>query len=190
MFNLSVAHSSDIFNEIKRNINILAVIERYSGLKLERKGRNFKSLCPFHPEKTPSFTVDPGKSLFFCFGCGVGGDAVTFVAQIYGLTPIEAAKMIASDFGLQVHNRPLTSEQRIKIRKQQRKQKYRKALQEWCKRRYLDLCTLYRLIHFHKATDFINYIPAIERDLNILQFGTDKEKWQLFRERSEHPWLL
>jgi len=59
---------------------IISVISKY--VKLEKKGKKHVGLCPFHSEKTPSFTVDKEKQLFHCFGCGIGGDVITFKNEI------------------------------------------------------------------------------------------------------------
>ncbi|MBW3588759.1 MAG: DNA primase [Actinobacteria bacterium] len=68
--------------------------------QLRKAGRIFKGLCPFHQEKTPSFTVDPTKNLFHCFGCGVGGDVFTFMERTEGLTFTEAAQRLADRVGM------------------------------------------------------------------------------------------
>ena len=66
----------DIINEIKYRNDIETAISQYVNLK--RRGKNLVGLCPFHSEKTPSFTVYPENGSFYCFGCGVGGDVFTF----------------------------------------------------------------------------------------------------------------
>lgn len=86
--------------ERAREAPILDVIQDLGGIELRRQGRNYVGLCPFHQEKTPSFTVTPDKQMFYCFGCGVGGDGIAFIAKLRGLRPLEAARMIARHFGL------------------------------------------------------------------------------------------
>jgi hypothetical protein len=86
-----------IFEKIKSAVNVADVAERFGGLKLDR---NDKALCPFHSEKTPSFSVDRKSNIFHCFGCNAGGDAVDFVAKIRGIEPLEAARQIAESFGI------------------------------------------------------------------------------------------
>jgi DNA primase catalytic core len=190
VFIYSISRNSDIFNDIKRNVDILAVIRRYAGVELVQKGKDFRGLCPFHQEKTPSFTVNPEKGLFYCFGCGAGGDAVAFVSQLHGLKPIEAARLIAKDHGLASDVQPLSQEDRKRFREQQRIRERRKAFSDWCDQKYLDLCSLWRAIHEVKAIDWIDHIPDIERDLNILQYGSDNAKLRLFQGREGRPWLL
>ena len=76
--------------EIKFKNDIIDVISSYVNLK--RRGRNFVGLCPFHNEKTPSFNVYLQSNSFYCFGCGVGGDIITFIEKIENLNYIEAVK--------------------------------------------------------------------------------------------------
>lgn len=79
--------------ELKSRCDIKDIVGQYINLK--KAGKNFVGLCPFHKEKTPSFTVDPGKQLFHCFGCGEGGDVITFIEKIENLDFIEAAQLLA-----------------------------------------------------------------------------------------------
>ena len=67
-------------NELKYNTDIEQVIGRY--VQLRRRGKNLTGLCPFHSEKTPSFTVYPDTQSFYCFGCDAGGDAITFMKKM------------------------------------------------------------------------------------------------------------
>ena len=71
---------NDAVEEIKSHLDIVDVISKYVILK--KRGVNYIGLCPFHNEKTPSFIVSPQKGIFKCFGCGKGGDAVTFLMEI------------------------------------------------------------------------------------------------------------
>ena len=84
--------------EILRKVDIVQLIGE--DVRLFRRGSNFVGLCPFHDEKTPSFTVSPDKQFFKCFGCGKSGNAITFVMEHYGLSFIEAMKMLASKVGV------------------------------------------------------------------------------------------
>ncbi len=93
-----MAIPEDIINEIKYRNDIETVISQYVTLK--RRGKNLVGLCPFHGEKTPSFTVYPETSSFYCFGCGVGGDVFTFTGLIENLDYIEAIKHLAEKSGV------------------------------------------------------------------------------------------
>jgi len=87
----------EIIDEIATRLDIVEVINEY--VRLEKSGRNFFGLCPFHNEKTPSFSVSPEKQIFHCFGCGTGGNVFTFVMQIEGLSFPEALEKLAQRVG-------------------------------------------------------------------------------------------
>ena len=87
-------------NQILQSSNIVDIIGEYVDLK--RAGSSFKGLCPFHNEKTPSFTVDEKKQLFHCFGCGAGGDVVSFIMQKEGLSYPESLKFLADKAGISI----------------------------------------------------------------------------------------
>ena len=89
--------------------NIVDIIGDYVTLK--RKGVNYTACCPFHNEKTPSFIVSPAKGLYKCFGCGKGGNAVTFLMEQEGISYPEALKMVAKRYGIEVHEKELTEEE-------------------------------------------------------------------------------
>jgi len=84
--------------EILQRIDILDLISEY--VRLKKTGRSYKGLCPFHPEKTPSFHVDRDKQLFYCFGCHSGGDMFTFLMKMEGLTFPEALEKLGRRCGL------------------------------------------------------------------------------------------
>ena len=89
--------------------NIVEIIGEY--VTLRRKGVNYQACCPFHNEKTPSFVVSPSKGLFKCFGCGKGGNAVTFVMEHEGISYPEALKTVAKRYGIEVREKELTPEE-------------------------------------------------------------------------------
>ena len=93
-----MAIPEDIINEIKYRNDIESSISQY--VNLQRRGKNLVGLCPFHSEKTPSFTVYPESSSFYCFGCGVGGDVFTFTGLIENLDYIESVKLLAEKSGI------------------------------------------------------------------------------------------
>lgn len=90
--------SDDFIQELKDKNDISEVISSYVSIK--RKGRNMVGLCPFHSEKSASFFVYPGNGSFFCFGCGVGGDVITFIRLIENFDYIEAIKFLAQRAGV------------------------------------------------------------------------------------------
>jgi len=87
-----------IIEEVQSRLDIVDVVSRYVALK--PSGRRYKGLCPFHSEKTPSFTVSPDKKLWHCFGCGAGGNLFTFLMKIEHLTFMEALRELATQAGV------------------------------------------------------------------------------------------
>lgn len=90
--------SDSFLEQLRANTDIESVISPY--VNLRRRGKNLVGLCPFHNEKTPSFTVYPENGSFYCFGCGVGGDVITFVRRMENLDYIEAVKQLADRAGM------------------------------------------------------------------------------------------
>ncbi|MDL2219464.1 DNA primase [Ruminococcaceae bacterium OttesenSCG-928-O06] len=93
-----MAISQEYIAELSRRTDIVELVR--SHVQLKRAGRMEKGLCPFHNEKTPSFYVYPETASFYCFGCGAGGDAITFVKQIQNLDYVEAVKFLAARVGM------------------------------------------------------------------------------------------
>ena len=90
-------------DEIKQRLDIVDIASGY--IRLEKAGRNFKALCPFHEEKTPSFFVFPERQSWRCFGCGAGGDLLSFVMKKEGVDFGEALKMLAERAGVSLARR-------------------------------------------------------------------------------------
>ena len=95
-----VRYSDEIIDEVRQTNDIVDIISQYVHLK--RSGRNFFGLCPFHNEKSPSFSVSPDKQIFHCFGCGVGGNVFTFLTKIEGINFIEAVQTLAERSNIQL----------------------------------------------------------------------------------------
>ena len=90
----------NFLTELKYKNDVDSVISSY--VRLNRRGKNYVGLCPFHSEKTPSFTIYPENGSFFCFGCGVGGDVITFIRRIENLDYIDAVKFLADRSGMKM----------------------------------------------------------------------------------------
>ena len=93
-------YSDEIIEEVRQTNDIVDIISQYVHLK--RSGRNFFGLCPFHNEKSPSFSVSPDKQIFHCFGCGVGGNVFTFLQKIEGISFVEAVQTLAERSNIQL----------------------------------------------------------------------------------------
>ena len=95
--------TDSVMAELRSAADIVQVIGEHTRLK--KAGRSWKGLCPFHNERTPSFTVDREKGLYHCFGCGAGGDVIHFVRQMDRLDFPEAVEALASRFGVTIPRR-------------------------------------------------------------------------------------
>jgi DNA primase len=145
--------------EIKKRLDIVAVISDY--LTLKKSGISFKAVCPFHSEKTPSFTVSPERQSWHCFGCGEGGDVISFVQKIDGLTFTEALERLAPRAGVE-YQPSSPADNRIKSEKS-------KIME------VLELCA--RL--FHEILQ--NHPTAIDARNYLEKRGIDAESIKKFR---------
>ena len=103
----------DTINQIKNAANIVEIVS--DSVVLEKSGRNYKGLCPFHAEKTPSFTVSAEKQIFYCFGCHTGGNIFSFVMQHEGLSFPEAVRAMGLKYGIEVPDNRLSPEQKRRL---------------------------------------------------------------------------
>lgn len=94
----------ELIERIRQSIDIIDLVEET--VKLTRKGNRYWGLCPFHQEKTPSFSVSPDKNRFYCFGCHAAGDIYAFIMKRDNLGFMEAVKMLAARAGIQLSSKP------------------------------------------------------------------------------------
>ncbi len=113
--------------------DIVEVVSEFVTLK--RSGVNYKGLCPFHNEKTPSFTVSPSRQMCKCFSCGKGGNAVHFLMELEHMTYPEAIKWLGKKYGIEVREKELTDEERL----QQNERESMFALNEWACNYFQDM---------------------------------------------------
>jgi DNA primase len=102
----------ETINEIRERADIAEVVSHY--VELRRSGANYKALCPFHEERTPSFMVSPDKQIFHCFGCGRGGNVFTFLIEIEGVSFPEAVRTVGRQVGVEVAEREVPEEVRTR----------------------------------------------------------------------------
>ena len=99
-----MTQKNDNFSEkVKDRIDIVEVVSEY--VQLKKTGKNYQGLCPFHQEKTPSFTVNPNNQFYYCFGCGKGGDIFNFIMEIENITFYESLKLLAKKANLEMPNK-------------------------------------------------------------------------------------
>ena len=95
-----MAIPESFLDELNSRVNIVDVVSSY--LPLNKKGANYWGLCPFHHEKTPSFSVNESKQIFHCFGCGKGGGAINFMMEMDSLLFVDAVKVLAKRVNMEV----------------------------------------------------------------------------------------
>lgn len=105
-------YPEEIVEEVRSRNDIVDVISGY--VKLQKKGSNYFGLCPFHNEKSPSFSVSPQKQMYYCFGCGAGGNVITFLMEYENYTFPEALKILADRAGVKLPEVEYSKEERIK----------------------------------------------------------------------------
>ena len=191
-------YSDDIIEEVRMKNDIVDVISQY--VKLTRKGSSYFGLCPFHNEKTPSFSVTPSKQMYYCFGCGATGDAVDLTAKLFGIGLREAAVKLAEDFGLNYDSRQKPSV-RPRIREPTPEQKYQKG-ENHCYKVLTDYFHLLREWEkkyapkqpdeewnplFAEALHRKNYIEYL---LDILLYGSLEERKALVAEQRKEALKL
>ena len=99
--------------EVRERAPILEVVSQY--ITLKKSGANHQGCCPFHGEKSPSFNVNPARGIFHCFGCGAGGNVVTFVMKMEGLNFPQAIKHLAKQVGVEIPERELSTQEKRKL---------------------------------------------------------------------------
>lgn len=104
-----IRYTPELLEEIKNRNDIIDVVSQYVILK--RRGRNYFGLCPFHNEKSPSFSVSPDKQIFHCFGCNVGGDVFHFIMKIENISFFESVKLLANRAGIELPTEAMSPEE-------------------------------------------------------------------------------
>ncbi len=103
-------YAEDVIEEVRSRNDIVSVISEY--VKLQRKGSSYFGLCPFHNEKSPSFSVSPDKQMYYCFGCGAGGNVFTFIQEYENYSFPEAMKFLAERAGITLPEKEYSQEER------------------------------------------------------------------------------
>ena len=200
--------------ELLSRTDVVEIVGRY--VQLKKGGANFMGLCPFHGEKSPSFSVSPAKQFYHCFGCGKNGNAISFLMDHAGMTFVEAVKDLAQQYGLQVPEDDASPQDRARAVEQREKQitlssvlekactAYRKQLKnsskavEYLKGRGLsgEVAKQYGLGYAPEgwrslASVFPNYeeLLLVESGLVILntEEGQDDKRYDRFRDRIMFP---
>lgn len=151
----------DGIQEIKQLANIVDVIG--AKVKLKKEGSNYRGLCPFHQEKTPSFTVSPAKSMYKCFGCGKSGDVISFVMEDQAKSFLDAVAFLCEKYGIE-----FTGPKKEYKKPEPRLEKLSKKLLDWFeKERGISNNTLLRM----KITEAIEWMPKHEKEVPAICFN-------------------
>lgn len=165
--------TSKTIEAVKTNIDILTIIGDYVSLK--KRGRNFIGLCPFHSEKTPSFTVSPDKKIYHCFGCHQSGDAIGFVMDVDQLSFTQAIEHIAKKVGISIEYEQQSPEQQAQAEKidlivtalVEAKQLFQYHLsnsteaQSYCEKRHINAESIHQFSIGYSPE--INYLEALRK---------------------------
>jgi len=168
--------------EVKERADIVQVAYRMN-IQLNR---SLKARCPFHKEKTASFSVNKNKQIFKCFGCGIGGDCITLVSKLLGINAYESAKTINELLGLNVDfGKPISN---VELEKYKYQQKIKEEYKKWEIKAFGILCNYY---HYLCDTDDLvekyHNIDKIDYFLDVLSNGTDEDKKNFYK--NERKWV-
>ncbi|CAM4375482.1 DNA primase [Comamonas aquatilis] len=209
--NTQVAIPQSFIQELLSRVDVVDIVGRY--VQLKKGGANFMGLCPFHGEKSPSFTVSPSKQFFHCFGCGKNGNAIGFLMEHAGMGFVEAVQDLANQVGLQVPQDDISPAERERQAQQKQKQatltdvlekagdSYRKQLKtaqhaiDYLKKRGVsgEVCKRFGLGYapagWHGlASVFPEYDnPQLEESGLVIVSEEDKRRYDRFRDRLMFP---
>jgi DNA primase len=143
-----VSIPQSFIQELLARVDVVEIVGRY--VQLKKGGANFMGLCPFHGEKSPSFSVSPSKQFYHCFGCGKNGNAISFLMEHAGMTFVEAVKDLAQQYGMQVPEDDASPSERARASEQRQKQATLSDVLE-------KACDAYKkhLKGSHKAVDYL-----------------------------------
>ncbi|MBW2598324.1 MAG: toprim domain-containing protein [Deltaproteobacteria bacterium] len=138
----------DKVSEIKNTADIVEVVSEV--VLLKKTGKNYVGLCPFHSEKTPSFTVSPEKQIFYCFGCAAGGNVFSFLMKHDGISFPDAAKMLAVRYGIDIPTGTLSPEQKRRISQRESLFAVNRQAMEFFRNQFLDAIPAKRAMEYVK----------------------------------------
>lgn len=163
----------DKIQEVKQRADIVRVAE-YFGIRK-------KQCCPFHKEKTPSFSISQSKQIFHCFGCEVGGDCITLVSKLLNINAYESAKQINQILNLEIDFGRKTSS--VEMNQYQQKQKAKKRFEEWENKTFQLLCDY---LHSLKGIEKLQKQSIVEYYIDLFIFGNEEDK--LWFKKTEERW--
>lgn len=176
----------DILQSILESANIRQIVNE--SVPLKKRGTNWVGLCPFHADKDPSFSVNEDKQIFYCFGCGEGGNAFKFLMKLKGLTFIEAVKELASRYGIEIPERPLSPSQE----KRREQHNFLYEVNEAAASFFHSGLTKSR--YASRARDYLHNRGMSENIIKLFKIGWAEESWDSLlkhlQEKEFSPTLL
>jgi DNA primase len=161
--------SEEIVSEIRDRSNILEVISDYVALK--KAGKNYRGLCPFHSEKTPSFMVNEEKQIFHCFGCGEGGDVFTFLIKVGHFSFPQVVEELAKRYGVKLPSRQLSAAQKKEMTKKEALFQMNQVALEY----FRDLLTQRR--EGEEGRRYLSQRGITQEIISDHQLGTSTDRW-------------
>ena len=158
--------SDDIKNRIRDRVDIADVVGRH--ISLRRAGQNLVGLCPFHQEKSPSFSVSPSKQMFYCFGCKTGGDVFAFLSKITGATFPEVLRELGDTVGIAVEESPA---ERVQRGQTSRIEEINRASMTWFQANLRDLQI------GATAREYLNKRGIQQSTVDAFQIGVSSPEW-------------
>lgn len=176
----------EFIEEVRTRTDIVEVVSEY--VSIQRKGKNYLGLCPFHSEKTPSFTVTPDKQMFYCFGCHVGGNVFSFVMKKENWSFIESVQNLALRTGMALPEKELTSQERDEQRRRLRWEE----IHEWAASYFHDV--LLRLPEGEPGRSYFAKRGINVETMRLFRLGYAPERWDgllnYMQKRGVHPYEL
>ncbi len=166
---MAIFISEDKISKIKNTADIVDIISEV--VLLKKTGKNYVGLCPFHSEKTPSFTVSPEKQIFYCFGCGVGGNVFSFLMKQDGLSFPDAARMLAGRYGIEIPTQTMSPEQKRRISERENLLAVNKLAMNFFRHSLFDSTA------GKKATAYLNKRGMIKEIIDSFNLGYASEGW-------------
>lgn len=157
----------DVFKYVKEHVDIVKTCE-ILGIKLNKQ---YKASCPFHKEKTPSFSVSPAKQVWKCFGCDDGGDVISLTSKLLNISPLDACKYLSDINSLQIDFR--SSMPKITTNKYKQKQESIEKFKVWENKTFQLLCDY---LHSLKRIAKYQEQDKIEYYIDLFIFGTEEDK--------------
>ena len=173
----------EVIEEVRLRTDIVEVISEY--ISIQRKGKNYWGLCPFHSEKTPSFTVTPEKQIFYCFGCNVGGNIFSFLMKKENWSFVESVQNLANRYGVSLPEKELSFHEREENRLRRRWEE----IHEWAASYFSDL--LLRLPEGEPGRVYFTQRGLDTETMKSFRLGYAPERWdgllEYMQERGVSP---